>query len=331
MALQIVKDIDIDFYDKKYILINAKQYDKNSRYLSVTCYNHGEIYHINAGEHAAYIRYRKPDNYSVFNFCEINQRGKIIIELTEQMLISGGICVADLVIVNKGNADVDVDTGEIITIDNSSILSSMVLHIDVSESPVENSEIESSYEFDGLNTALEKAEAEYKEVIQLAKSYAVGNAEGIRENEDEDNSKYYYELALRSSNSADISEANAQTSANLAKSYANGGTGVRANEDTDNAFYYYTLAKRIIEGLNNGIVPMGTITFAELATAEKVTGFMYNIKDDFVTDKSFAEGAGKSYNAGTNIYCRSDGLWDCFGGAASPIATVDEVKDYLGI
>ena len=60
----------------------------------------------------------------------------------------------------------------------------MVFYIDVSEVPVNNYEIESSYEYNGLNVALEKAEAEYKEVIQLSKSYAVGNADGLRENED---------------------------------------------------------------------------------------------------------------------------------------------------
>ena len=76
---------------------------------------------------------------------------------------------------------------------------------------------------------------------------------------------------------------------------------------------------------------MGTISFSDLATAEKITGFSYNIRDDFVTDNSFAEGEGKTYNAGTNVYCRSDGLWDCFGGYAIPIATVNEVKSYLGI
>ena len=68
-----------------------------------------------------------------------------------------------------------------------------------------------------------------------------------------------------------------------------------------------------------------------MASVEKATGYVYNIRDDFVTDETFAEGSGKSYTAGTNVYCRSDGLWDCFGGAASPTATVSEVKDYLGI
>ena len=429
MALQIATNINVDFYDKKYILINAKQYDKKSRFLLVTCYNHGEIYSINAGEHSAYIRYRKSDNNSVFRSCDINSKGEILVELTEQMLASDGICYADLVIVNKGNASIDTETGEIVTIDNASILSTMTFCIDVSETATNNTDIESSYEFDGLNTALEKAEAEYTEVIQLARSYAVGDAGGIRENENTDNAKYYYKQALASANSsaasatnaansealaeehmhdsltysqnaqtymnnaktymdnasaseinakmsetnakasetnaktsetksknsetnASVSENNAKTSetnaldseqkakssetiavnsANLAQSYTVGGTGTRDNEDTDNAKYYCEIVKSVADGLNSGFIPMGTISFSELVTAQKATGFSYNISDDFVTDDTFAEGEGKSYTAGTNVYCRSDGLWDCFGGAASPTATVDEVKNYLGI
>lgn len=330
MALQSIINISVDFYDKKYILINAKQHDKNSRFLSVTCYNHGEIYPINTGEHSAYIRYRKSDNNSVFNFCEINNKGKILIELTEQMLASDGICCADLVIVNKGNANVDTETGEIIAIDNASILSSMPIHIDVTGTATENSNIESSYEFSGLNTALEKVEAEYTEVISMSKSYAVGGT-GIREGENTDNAKYYYKQSLSNANKAKSSENNSMSNANLAKSYAIGGTGIRDGEDTDNSHYYYERVKSVVDGLNSGFIPIGTISFSELATADKATGFTYNINDDFVTDESFAEGAGMTYTAGTNVYCRSDGLWDCFGGSASPMATVDEVKNYLGI
>ena len=331
MALQSITNINVDFYDKKYILINAKQCDKNSRFLSVTCYNHGEIYPINAGEHSAYIRYKKADNNSVFNFCEIDRKGKVIVELTEQMLASDGICYADLVIVNKGSAEVDVDTGEIIAINNASILSTMTFCIDVSETPVENSDIESSYEYDGLNTALEKAEAEYSNVIRLSKSYAIGNANGIRENEDTDNAKYYYEQSVKNANNAKTSESGALENYKLAKSYAVGNTGVRENENSDNAKYYLGVVKSVVDGLNSGFIPIGTISFSELATAEKATGFTYNISDDFVTDESFLEGAGKSYTAGTNVYFTASGKWDCFGGSASPTATVDEVKSYLGI
>ena len=165
MALQTTINISVDFYDKKYILINAKQLDRKSRFISVACHNHGEFFPINSGEHSAYIRYRKSDNNSVFNFCEIDRKGNVIVELTEQMLASSGICCADLVIVNKGDAKVDTQTGEITAIENSSVVSTMPIYIDIVETAIENSDVESSYEFDGLNEALERAEAEYTNVI----------------------------------------------------------------------------------------------------------------------------------------------------------------------
>lgn len=331
MALQSITNINVDFYDKKYILINAKQLDKNSRFLSVTCYNHGEAYHVNSGEHSAYIRYKKSDGNSVFNFCEIDRFGKIKVELTEQMLASDGICYADLVIVNKGRADVDADTGEIVAIDNASVLSTMTFCIDVSETAVVNSDIESTYEFNVLNETLEKYEADYKNVVTMAKSWAIGET-GNRNDEDVNNAKYYSELSSIKAGSADASEAEAKRYFNLAQSYAVGNSqSGRAGEDTDNAEYYYKQVKNVADSLSGGFIVMGTISFSELETADKVTGFTYNIKDDFVTNDSFAEGSGKSYTAGTNVFCRSDGMWDCLGGAASPTATVDEVKSYLGI
>lgn len=312
MSLQSIVQLNVDFYDKKYTLINAKQYDKNSRFILISCYNHGDFFPIKSSEHSAYVRYRKSDGNGVFNFCEITNEEKVLVELTEQMLSASGICYVDLVIVNRGGAKLDTETGEIIVINNASILSTMTFCIDVSETSIENSEIESSYEYNGLNTALEKAEAEYKEVIQLAKSYAVGNAGGIRLNEDIDNSKYYYEQSLGIVNNANQSAINAK------------------NSET-NAKKYYDSIKNIAENIEGGFIPMGTKSFSELATSEKVVGFVYNMRDDFVTDATFKEGSGKFYNAGTNVYYTADGFWDCLGGSASVTATVDEVKNYLGI
>lgn len=428
MSVNLMTDISIDFYDKKYTLVNAKQLDRNSRFLSITCYNHGIPYSINSGEHAAYIRCRKPDEYGVFNLCDIDRYGKIIVELTEQMLAVDGICCVDLVIVNKGDAEVDVDTGIITNISNASVLSSMPIYIDVSEIPIDNSEIESSYEYSAFNDTLIDYWADFEDVMKTSKSWAVGGT-GIRDGEDTDNAKYYSKQssnsasaantsasnaanskelaedymqdalsyrndaytymnnaeiymssastsetnAANSASAASTSETNAKTSetnsktsetnaansasaastsetnasnsetnaktsetnalisANRAQSYAVGGTGTRDGEDTNNSYYYYELIKNIVIGLDTGFIPMGTVSFAELATVEKATGYVYNISDDFVTTEDFREGAGNSYTAGTNVYYTANGEWDCFGGAASPTATVSEIKDYLGI
>lgn len=565
MALQITTNINVDFYDNKYIMINAKQYDDKSRLISVTCYNQGDIYNISSRNHTAYIKYRKADGRWVLNCCTINNKGQILIELTEQMLAAAGVCYVDLFIVNKGSAIVNIDTGSIVTVDGSSVLTTKAFYIDVQEAVVDNSLIESVDEYNGITDLLNRAEAEYSEVIQSAKSYAIGTnnyarendekdnskyysqvsksyaigGTGVRTGENTDNSKYYSQLSKNSADNADESEANAKShmdaakshmdttksymdttksymddaksymdtakshmdtanehknnaktymdnalvseqkaktseqnaktsetnadaseasakaaqtaaeiaqgnaedaqsaaetaqqkseqaqsaaemaqgaaetaqqnaeqaaltaaqdavndvlsimndhviasqesetnakaseqaakvsetnaqsymnetytnkqnakdsetnaktsennalnSANLSQSYAVGGTGIRANENEDNAHYYYELIKTVVESINNSFIPMGTVSFSELATVDKDVGYVYNISDDFVTDETFREGEGKSYTAGTNVYYTANGYWDCFGGAASPIATVDEVKEYLGI
>ena len=439
MALESIKNINVDFYDDRYILINAKQYDGDSRYITVTGYDQGKIFNLSPSKHTVYIRHRKPDGNTVFNFCTITPRGQIELELTEQMLASSGVCDVDLVVIHKGNAVVNVDTGEIITVDNSAIISTMVFRIYVYESAVDNSLIESSNEYNGLNDLLTRAEANYQQVInaseewalnsqswaiggtdvegrknvedtdnakyysRLSRSYAIGDADDVRSNEDVDNSKYYSEQSsasadaakssednarlseenastseanakasenasktsennaktseINASNSADaakdsedkakISETNAKSSENASKTSE---TNAKTSEDNAkasesnaktsetnaktseiNARDYCSEIKSVVDGLNSGFIPMGTISFSELSTKEKITGFTYNISDDFVTDDSFAEGSGKTYTAGVNVYCRADNLWDCFGGSASPTATLNEVKEYLGI
>lgn len=191
MALQSITNINVDFCDKKYIMVNAKQNDKNSRFILVSCYNHGDFFPVGA-EHSAFVRYKKPDGYGVFNACNLTDDKKVLVELTEQMLATAGICYVDLIIANRGGARLDPDTGKVTSLDSASILSTMTFCIDVSETTVDNSEIESAYEFDGLNVALEEALAHYQEVIQLAKSYTKGGT-GLRVDEEIDNAKYYYE------------------------------------------------------------------------------------------------------------------------------------------
>lgn len=217
MSLQSITNINVDFYDKKYIMLNAKQYDDCSRWVYITCYNDGSLYNLSDNKHTAYIRYRKADGRNVLNSCRISYRGEVMVELTKQMLAASGVCYVDLMIVNKGSAMVNIDTGRITTTDGSAIMSTMAFCIDVQESVIDSSMIESSDEYAGLVDLLERAEAEYGEVAQLARSYAIGDADNIRENEDKDNSKYYSKMSM---------------------SYAIGNSGVRTGENTDNSKYY---------------------------------------------------------------------------------------------
>ena len=151
-------------------------------------------------------------------------------------------------------------------------------------------------------------------------------------NEATDNAKYYKEqaaiyadTAITQADKAKISADNAKTSedatkafadstkefATIARSYTNGDTNTREGEITDCARYYYEQLKQISEGLNGALLPMGTIPFAQLINQTKVSGYMYNISDDFISDTTFKDGGNITYPAGTNIYYTADGFWDC--------------------
>lgn len=318
MSLQTVMDINVDFYDKKYILINAKQLDKNSRFLSVTCYNHGEIFPINSGEHSAYVRFKKPDNNSVFNFCEINRKGEIIVELTEQMLASDGICYVDLVIVNKGDAEVDVDTGEIINIDNAPVLSTMVFCIDVSETAVNNSEIESSYEYDGLNEALEKAEAEYTRVIMLSKSYAVGDAGGIRENENKDNAKYYYEQSLINANNSATSASKAATSAENAEIYMH-----NALLSSQNAETYMNNAKTYMGNASDSATSAANSATSASNSENTAKTYATTAQNSMTSASNSASSASNSATNAYNYYLQTEAITNGLNGAFLPMGTIE--------
>jgi hypothetical protein len=327
MSLQSITNINVDFYDKQYILVNAKQYDKSSRFLLVTCYNHGTLFSVNISEHSAYIRYKKSDDYSVFNFCEITDEGKVLIELTEQMLASDGICYAELVIVNRGSAKVDAETGEIITIDSASILSTMIFCIDVSETAVGNAEIESSYEYNGLNTALEKAEAEYSEVIRLSKSYAIGNAGGIRENEDADNAKYYYEQSLENADNASQSEINAAKSEQNAKiSETNASKSENsAKTSATNAKTYMDKSEEYMNGAK------ASETGAE-ASENAAKGYAATAQNSMNSAENSASSASTSATNAYNYYLQAEAITNGLNGAFLPKGTITfaellELKD----
>lgn len=121
--------------------------------------------------------------------------------------------------------------------------------------------------------------------------------------------------ASTSATAAAESATNADTYAKKSQSYAVGGTGTREGEDSDNAEYYYEQAKNISQGLAGALLPMGTVTFANLpALSDAEIGWMYNISNEFTTNSYFKEGSGKRIPAGSNVYKTADEKWDILAG-----------------
>lgn len=251
MSIKLATPLSIDFCDKKYVSINAKQYDTKSRFILVTCLNKGKIFSLDKQYHAAYVRYRKADELGVFNRCEVTNDGKVLVELTEQMLSVAGNCYADLVIISKNSEIVKLDDlfdfassyengvvtlypsdfirieevddnalsieikdlGEIITGGKYSVLSTMTFIVNVVETSLDNIEIESSYEFNALNDALIKSIEDYDSVVTAcAISEKAAKLSERMANIYEENSKNYSLNAKASEENAKASEDQARIS-----------------------------------------------------------------------------------------------------------------------
>ena len=279
MKTEIVTNIDIDFYDTRYLTINAKQYDKQSRFILFSCHDNGKSVLFDPSKNYAYVRYRKPDYLGVFNECTITKEGNILVELTEQMLAVPGNCYADIFIIE--NPKIEIEEGEIIedldkilAARKGRIVSTMNFCVNVISTALQNSEIESSYEFGALNDLIDKVTKDYTFIVEQCKTHAENakNSElaakqsEINAKASETNAKNSEVKAKESETKAKTSETNAKTSetnaknsevkakesetiasqkatessnsAKLSQSYAVGGTLTRPNENTDNSKYY---------------------------------------------------------------------------------------------
>lgn len=222
-------EITLDFYNKKVVTVDAKQYDELSRYILVTCTNQGSIFHLDADHHSVFVRYLKADEYAVFNQCEIVD-GKILVELSEQMLAAAGTCVADVLVINSGALTTDkgipiaTSDGKILQVTKHGIISTMKFIVNVISTPFHNSEIESSYEFDALNKLLDKALSDYNYVLEhvgdIEENVKKAETSATNASKSEKNAKASETEADKSKSAAATSAAEAKKSETAAKGSA---------------------------------------------------------------------------------------------------------------
>ena len=324
MSLEFIKSVNVDFHDTKYISINAKQYDRLSRFILITCCNQGVVFPLDNTSHHAYIRYRKADDLGVFNPCDITDDGKIFVELSEQMLAVAGKCYADLVILENKPVEVVENTGELIVDDNNGILSSMILCVNVIEAAFDNTKIESSHEYNALNELLIKATEDYSYVMKACK-ISEDNAKtsevnaGISETNakaSEANAKVSETNAKTSEENASISESNAKVSeANAAESEAN----TKAFEES--AGNYSSIAET--KATEASQFATESAENAQISTDKAIESFDYaNLS------KSYAVG-GTNTRADEDIdnakyyYTQTKSISDSIDGMFSPQGTIE--------
>lgn len=172
MSLETIKPISLDLYNNVITSINAKQLDTQSRYVKIACTENGKKLALKASEVKAFIRYKKPDGFSVLNEATVTDDGCILIEFTQQMLAVSGRANADVILIDSTKTDTEINKDTDFSTLKTSILSTMYLNVSIHGSPINESEIESSYEYNALlqtMTRMVTVEAElyeFKETVE---------------------------------------------------------------------------------------------------------------------------------------------------------------------
>lgn len=114
--LKTLETISLDFYNNNIKTMNVKQLDMKSRYVKISCTEHGKVITLNPETMSAFVRCKKPDGFSVLNDCTISQDGTLLLELTQQMLAVAGKCTVDIMLfytnLVDGSEDGNVELSE---------------------------------------------------------------------------------------------------------------------------------------------------------------------------------------------------------------------------
>ena len=254
MDIKNIQKITVDFYNNKIIFIRAKQYDKKTRYLIVSCTNNGTFIKFNPEDTICNLKMLTPDNRAIYNEEVINEDGTILVEFTESMLCGAG----------KGKFELNM-----LSKDYSTLISTMTIDIIIEPSVYDNDKVISSDEYNILDkiiidgkklildlTTLETTLEENEEDRQRNENARKSNE---TERQSQETSRENAE-ALRESNTATvITNANTATSnANVATSNANEAT-TKANTATDAAKTATSNANTATNQANNAIAEMNRL------------------------------------------------------------------------
>lgn len=244
------KHIVLDLSQSRHIMIQASQYDVDSRELIIHVTNDGEFFAVPQNYQAS-IEYKKSDNTVGVVDCEILSDGTLSFTITEQMTAVAGHCKCDLMIVSNKNA---INTSAFI--------------INVKESVITGDEIKSKDDFTSLTRTVIKAKSAITTMAQMQENFsdyieestekidycieqaekaqaiaeknvedAISSAEAAQASEDaakasEDASKVSETNAKSSETKSKTSETNSKTSETNAKASENAAKTSEANAKT---------------------------------------------------------------------------------------------------
>lgn len=179
----ITQYITLDFVNNNFISVNAKQYDKGTRQIIITCTDKGKKQKLSSSLHRCNVRMIKPNNMPVLDTATINDDGTVTVLLTEDMLVSAGLGKLEL---------------EVYDTENQKKLSTMSCNVNIEDSVYPDEMAISSPEFSALTKALlsiESAEEVMKKVETLEEEIEVAEENRAQAELDRDNAETSRDLA----------------------------------------------------------------------------------------------------------------------------------------
>jgi hypothetical protein len=128
--------LELDFYRTGYRSVKAHQYDKDTRFIEVTCIKDASAYPLNPNTMTCILKLQTPDGRHMLKTQTIQPDGKILIALEESMLLAAGTCRAEL---------------NVYELSTKKLLSTMPFDLIVIGSVYDNSIVEDSDKFSLLN------------------------------------------------------------------------------------------------------------------------------------------------------------------------------------
>ena len=322
MSIENVQKITLDFCRKNIQSVSVKQYDKNTRYLIVTCTENGKLVKLDKSSMTCRVKVLTPDDRASLDTCTILDDGTVKVPLTENVLFSSGVANAELMITSS---------------DESKRIGTMKFRVIIDSSVYGDERVISSDEFSALTELFEKADKDYTSVITEAKKSAdAAKMSATNAKTSETNAKNSETNASSSATKAKASEeqsainatasdnsqrealqsvSNARTAeadtlyhaneaktakdsasdyAKLAQSYANGSSGTRTNEETDNAKYYSDQAKSVSNSIPTYIKQIENAGDSQVSRInEALTNASVNFIVDIATGHLMYEGTNK--------------------------------------
>ena len=192
MSIENVQKITLDFCRKNIQSVSVKQYDKNTRYLIVTCTENGKLVKLDKSSMTCRVKVLTPDDRASLDTCTILDDGTVKVPLKENVLFSSGVANAELMITSS---------------DESKRIGTMKFRVIIDSSVYGDERVISSDEFSALTELFEKADKDYTSVITESKKYAdAAKMSATNAKTSETNAKNSETNATSSANSASASE-----------------------------------------------------------------------------------------------------------------------------